>query len=231
MSRTGEQSNEPHNRRVPTADPRAQARSDRRHGIIFCGVVLVGASAVFAVLMLTSGSRSSAPAAQSVAMSGSMPGMDHGPAGMPVSSPSPTMAGDMPGMDHGSGGMPTSSPWPSMAGDMPGMDHGDGHGGSPAPAASADSPWNTHDDSGTGAHEHGSGDSPAKADDHGSGSMPGMDHGTAAAAAPDRPLAPVLGTFGGASSAIMFSAVFLRRKDRAQRQARQAARAARRTRK
>jgi len=77
--------------------------------------------------------------------------------------------------------------------------------------------------------------------------MPGMDmsgtdsgsgdaHGTspghssmATEAAPARPLAPVLGTFGGGTSAVLLAAVFLRRRDRAAHLAKQAARAARRS--
>jgi hypothetical protein len=136
---------------------------------------------------------------------GDMPGMDHGTADMPGmdhSSPTPTMSGEMPGMDHGSGTMPTSSPSPTMADDMPGM-----------------------------SHEHSSGGPDGKTDEHGSADMPGMDHGTAAGTTKDRPLAPVLGTFGGGMSAVLLSAGFLRRKDRARAQAKQAARAARRTQK
>ena len=44
--------------------------------------------------------------------------------------------------------------------------------------------------------------------------------------AADRPLVPVLGTFGGGTSAVMLAAGFLRRRDRASRQAKEAARAA-----
>jgi hypothetical protein len=226
---TRDRGDEAQGQQARIAGREAQTKGLRRSAIVTSAVALVGASAVVAVLMLTTHS-SSAPA-QSASDMGGMAGMDHGSGGMAASSPSPTMADDMAGMDHGSGGMAASSPSPTMADDMPGMDHGDGHGGSPTPSTSADSPWKTHDDSGTGAHEHGSGDSPAKTDDHGSGNMPGMDHGTAAGTAPDRPLAPVLGTFGGASSAVMLSAVFLRRKDRARSEAKQAARAARRTQK
>jgi len=83
-----------------------------------------------------------------------------------------------------------------MSGDMPGMDHGSGA------------------KQGT---EHGSADKPG-ADSGG--------HGKTAEAAPDRPLAPVLGTFGGASAAVMLSAAFLGRKDRAISLAKAAARAA-----
>jgi len=90
--------------------------------------------------------------------------------------------------------------------------------------------------------------SPAPAPDHGSGDMPGMDmpgmdsdsgdaHGTSSGHAmagevgTARPLAPVLGTFGGGTSAVMLTAVFLRRRDRARREAKEATRDARRTQK
>ena len=90
--------------------------------------------------------------------------------------------------------------------------------------------------------------SPAPAPDHGSGDMPGMDmpgmdsgsgdaHGTSSGHAmagevgTARPLAPVLGTFGEGTSAVMLTAVFLRRRDRARREAKEATRAARRTQK
>jgi hypothetical protein len=94
--------------------------------------------------------------------------------------------------DHGAG-----ADMPDMP-DMPGMTHTQDSG---------DSPWKTHDDTGTAAHTHG---------------------GTAAQ---PRPLAPVLGTFGGGTSAVLLTAGFLRRKDRAASQVKQAARAARRSRK
>ena len=65
--------------------------------------------------------------------------------------------------------------------------------------------------------------------------MPGMDmsgdHEHATTAASARPLAPVLGTFGGGTSAVLLAAGFLRRRDRAATQARKAAVAARRNRK
>jgi uncharacterized protein involved in copper resistance len=77
---------------------------------------------------------------------------------------------------------------------------------------------------------------PAPADH---GEMPGMDmpgmshdeHGEAAGVAAHRPLAPVLGTFGGGSAAVLLTAGMLRRKDRAANLARKAARAAGRTQK
>jgi hypothetical protein len=234
-SRTGDRGDEMHGQQARIAGRKAQTKRLRRSAIVTSAVALVGASAVVAVLILTTHS-SSAPAQSASDMGGmagmnhgsgqmpanspsptmadDMPGMDHGSAGMPVSSPSPTMADDMPGMDHGSGGMPTSSPWPSMADDMPGMDHGHADNKpatSPTPTMADDMP----------GMDHGS------ADVHGGGT----EHGDAAAVAPDRPVAAVLGTFGGASSAVMLSAVFLRRKDRIRSEAKQAARAARRTQK
>jgi len=51
-------------------------------------------------------------------------------------------------------------------------------------------------------------------------------HGEATAPDPERPLAPVLGTFGGASSAVLLTAGMLRRKDRAASLAKKAARIA-----
>jgi hypothetical protein len=97
--------------------------------------------------------------------------------------------------DHGTG-----ADMPDMP-DMPGMP-----GMSPV-HGSGDSPWTTHDDTGTPAHTH------------------------SGAAATARPLGLVLGTFGVGTSGVLLSAGSLRRKDRARAQAKQAARAARRTRK
>ena len=100
--------------------------------------------------------------------------------------------------------LPGSSPAPTMSGDMggmAGMDHG--AGGMPAGSAPTETPGKSHRHS--FSHSH-----------------------VAPAAAVDRPLAPVLGTFGGGSAAVMLSAVFLRRRDRARSQAKQCARAARR---
>jgi hypothetical protein len=58
--------------------------------------------------------------------------------------------------------------------------------------------------------------------------MPGdsHEHGGTTGTAAKRPLAPVLGTFGGASSAVLLSAGMLRRKDRAAGLAKKAARIA-----
>jgi len=58
--------------------------------------------------------------------------------------------------------------------------------------------------------------------------MPGMDHehGSTAESAQPRPLVPVLGTFGGGTSAVLLTAGFLRRKDRAASLAKRATRLA-----
>jgi len=57
--------------------------------------------------------------------------------------------------------------------------------------------------------------------------MPGMDmSGSSTGAAANRPLAPVLGTFGGATAAILFTASMMRRKDLAAGLAKRAARIA-----
>jgi hypothetical protein len=62
--------------------------------------------------------------------------------------------------------------------------------------------------------------------------MPGMDmsgsheHGDVTGATADRPLAPVLGTFGGGTAAVLLSAGMLRRKDRAKSLAKKATRTA-----
>jgi hypothetical protein len=56
--------------------------------------------------------------------------------------------------------------------------------------------------------------------------MPDMDHGHEGAAGANRPVAPVLGTFGGGSAAVLLTAGMLRRKDRAASLAKQTARRA-----
>ena len=100
--------------------------------------------------------------------------------------------------------------------------------------------------SSTSDSSHSSDDMPGMAPDpaHGSEDMPGASanpgghsdvpgaksgHGISKAAA-DRPLAPVLGTFGGGASAVMLTAGFLRRRDKTRAVAKQAARAARKAR-
>jgi uncharacterized protein involved in copper resistance len=140
--------------------------------------------------------------------SSAMPGMD-----MSQSSATPSDHGEMPGMDmsgmdHGSGAAPAPSPsgsaeMPGM--DMSGMDHGSGAAPAPSPSGSAEMPGMD---------------------------MPGMDHaGSAAESAQDRPLVPVLGAFGGGTSAVLLTAGLMRRKDRARLQARATARAEARSRK
>ena len=105
-----------------------------------------------------------------------------------------------------------------MAADMPGMDmSGTQPTPTPTPSMAADMPGMdmSKTDSGSG-------------DAH--GASPG--HSSMAdEAAPARPLAPVLGTFGGGTSAVLLAAGFLRRRDRAANQARKAAITARRSRK
>lgn len=131
---------------------------------------------------------------------------------------SPSSSSDGMSMDHGAD-MPASPPSPTGSGDMPGMsaeEHGSGDmtGSSPSPTGSGEMPG-------------------MSADEHRSGDMPGMsteEHGKTEAKAVDRPLATVLGTFGGGTSAVLLGAGLLRRKDRARSQAKQAARAARRAR-
>ena len=93
---------------------------------------------------------------------------------------------------------------------MPGMDHG-----------STDMP----------GMDHGSTDMPGM--DHGSTDMPGMDHGngTTGTSSQERPIKPVLGVFGIATSAVLLGAGFLRRQDRAQHKIKQANLAARRNQK
>jgi hypothetical protein len=109
-----------------------------------------------------------------------------------------------PTLTHGSTVVSESSPAPTMDPDMPGMDMG---GSTPAEAPA---PAPTMDPDMPGMD------------------MPGMDHehGGAAEVAAHRPLAPVLGTFGGGSAAVLLTAGMLRRKDRAASLAKRAARLA-----
>jgi hypothetical protein len=223
-SSNGTQGDGMRRQRLPIAGRGAQTRRGRR-GAITSAVVLVGASPVFAVMMLTATPASAAPAARPLAMSGGMPGMGQD-VGHP--SPTPTMAGDMPGMDHGTADKPASSPSPTASADVPATDHGDGHASTPWPSASADVPATDHGD-GHASTPSPTGSTDGHGTEHGSADKTGADsgHGDTAEVAPDRPVAAVLGTFGGASSAVMLSAAFLRRKDRALSLAKQAARAAR----
>ena len=179
--------------------PSAQTEWSRRRGMVIAAGVL---SAV--ALMLASASPSIAATRAGLSLDGS--------------TPSPTVSGEMPGMDHGAGhGSATSAPpaaaTPTTSADeMPGMDHGAGHGpATPAPSAT-------------------SGEMPGM--DHGAGEESGTDPGhssTAGEPAPDRPIVPVLGTFGGGTSAVLLAAGFLRHRDRLRNQAKAAARAARRS--
>ena len=186
-------------------------------------------SAVVAVLVAVAGAVVVVLVTRSA--SSGMTGMSHGSNDMSMSSPATTtadphdgMAGmDMSGTEHGSEA--TLSPPPSMTadphGEMPGMDMSgeDAHGSEVTP-----------------------GPAPTTADPH--GEMPGMDmpggdtHGATPdpghdsmveEASPDRPIVPVLSTFGGGTSAVLLGAGLLRRKDRIRNQAKQAARAARRS--
>jgi hypothetical protein len=59
------------------------------------------------------------------------------------------------------------------------------------------------------------------------GDMPGMDMSGSTSSSSDRPLAPVLGTFGGGTAAVLLTAGLLRRRDRADGQAKKASRALR----
>ena len=123
------------------------------------------------------------------------------------SAQSNSSSGGMAGMNmSGSDPAPTPKPTPSMAADMPGMDmSGTEPTPTPTPSMAADMPGMDM----SGGHEHGATTESVSA----------------------RPLAPVLGTFGGGTSAVLLAAGFLRRKDRAANQARNAATAARRGRK
>jgi len=69
--------------------------------------------------------------------------------------------------------------------------------------------------------------------DSGSSTMPGMDNqdGTTDGSSHPRPLKPVLGVFGIATSAVLLGAGFLRRQDRAQRKVKQNSLASRRSQK
>lgn len=128
-------------------------------------------------------------------------------AGMDMSgaSPAPTPAdhGGMAGMEM-SGSDPTPTQTPAMDPGMAGMDMSGSTPPTPAPTPTMDP------------------------------DMPGMspdEHGDTAEAPVHRPLAPVLGTFGGGTAAVLITAGMLRRKDRAANLARKAARAAGRARK
>ena len=169
--------------------------------IVISAVGLVVASVVVAVVMLTSRPTSSAHGSQALTSSSGTSDPAHG-------------SGDMPGMvpdaSHGSEDMPAATPTHDPAhgsSDMPGMAPDASHGSSDMPAATP-----------TPDPAHGSDD----------GTATGPAHGETVEAAVDRPLVPVLGTFGGGASAVMLAAGFLRRRDKARATAKEAARAARR---
>ena len=208
-SRAGDRGDELHGQQMPTAVHKARTKRGRRGSILAYAIVLVGTSAISAVLMLTSTPMSSAAMPLTAVQ---LPAHTPTPSNTtPGSSPSPAMSGDMPGMDHGSADVPASSPSPTSPGHVHGTEPGSAHG--PASSPSPTSP----------AHVHGT---EPGSDVPGAGSP----HGKTEGPAPERPVAAVLGTFGGASSAVLLSAGFLRRKDRARNQVKQAARAARGTR-
>lgn len=166
---------------------------------VISAVGLIVASAVVAVVVITSRPTSSGHNTQSLTNSSGTSNPAHGSADMPGMAPDPS---------HGSEDMPaaTSTPDPGHGSDdMPGMAPDASHGSEDMPGASPDS----------GGHS----DVPGASSGHGiSGS------------AADRPLAPVLGTFGGGASAVMLTAGLLRRRDKARAAAKQAARAARKAR-
>src|SRR5665647_2521541 len=96
------------------------------------------------------------------------------------------------------------APTASMPADMPGMDMG---GTTPAPTE-APMPQDM-----PGMDMGGSSPAPA-APDNMPPDMPGMDMGGSShGAAANRPLAPVLGTFGGGTAAVLLTAGMLRRKE------------------
>jgi hypothetical protein len=109
----------------------------------------------------------------------------------------------MPGMAL-SGGTPS----PSMAANMPGMDMS---GSKPSPSMAANMP---------GMDMSGSTPSPSMA-----ANMPGMDMSGNTTSVSDRPLAPVLGTFGVGAVAVLLTAGLLRRRDGVARAAKKASRA------
>src|SRR5664280_1769799 len=117
----------------------------------------------------------------------------------------------------GSDTSPTPASTAGMPADMPGMDMS---GSTPAPAPSASMPADMP------GMDMSGGSSPAPSAPAMSPGMPGMDMGVSSTGAATRPLAPVLGTFGGATAAILFTASMMRRKDLAAGLAKRAARIA-----
>jgi hypothetical protein len=113
-------------------------------------------------------------------------------------------AASLVGASAGRGGVGSgSSPAPmvSMPADMPGMDMS---GSSPEPTVSMPADMPGMDMSGS---------SPAPTETPMPQDMPGMDmSGSSSGAAAHRPLAPVLGTFGGGTAAVLLTAGMMRRK-------------------
>src|SRR5450631_1277242 len=239
MSTTGDRSNE-----SPHSQPKGEDRRWRRRFRVMSVGTTAAGIAVFGALMLSPAQESSAATAVSptavpvwvgsdgapaptASMPATMPGMD-----MSGSSPSPTMDPNMPGMD-----MSGSSPSPTMDPNMPGMDMS---GSSPSPPMdpnmpgmdmSGSSPSPTMDPNMPGMDMSGSSPTPPPPAGM-SPDMPGMDmSGGSGGAAVHRPLAPVLGTFGGGTAAVLLTAGMMRRKDRALSLAKKAARLAGRGRK
>ena len=187
MSRTADRSNE-----IEHGPGTSQGRPQWRCLRVVSVGAAVGAFAVMGSLTLTSVQESSAATTVRAVV----------PAGARFDAPAPTasMPADMPGMDM-SGSAP--APTVSMPADMPGMDMS---GSAPAPTASMPADMPGMDRSG--------GNSPAPSAPAMSPDMPGMDmSGSSTGVAAHRPLAPVLGTFGGASAAVLFAAGMVRRKD------------------
>ena len=198
-----------------TARRRALARSNRRRSVVTSAfaLIVVGAviaGAVVAMMMIASRPTTSVTgqsltsSGDTQGMSSDMPGMDMGPGTSDVPEADPTPA---PTSDPGSGDMP------GMTGDMNGMDMYPVPKDIPATKPTPDP---------------GSSDMPGM-----SGGMPGMSgaDGHSETAVANRPLAPVLGTFGGGTSAVMLTAGLLRRRDHSLDLAKKAARAARRSQK
>lgn len=189
--------------RTDTASKKTRCPRSAREALFrrrICAASVGGAIAgmtVFGSLVLTSQQAASATTALGAVSVTARVGSEDPPA---PANPN-DMPMDMPGMDmSGSSPAPTDVPMPQ---DMPGMDMSGGS--TPEPTIPADMPPD----------------------------MPGMDmpgdshgHDEATGASDHRPLAPVLGTFGGATSAVLLTAVMLRRKDRAADLAKKAARLA-----
>ena len=192
MSRTDDRTNKTNYSRSAS-----EALLWRRIRVASVGATVAGIT-VLGSLMLTSQQVASASTPLSAAVVPVAVGSDNPPA------PTASMPADMPGMDmSGSSPAPTEAPMPQ---DMPGMDMG---GSKPAPTEAPmpqDMPG--MDMSGSTPTPVPKASMPAD--------MPGMDmSGGSGGAAVHRPLAPVLGTFGGGTAAVLLTAGMMRRKDQA----------------